>query len=94
MKEKIKIESIKLPEGVTLKETSSAVIFAREKRKAILKGTALEVTNPVVELGKRMKKYSEEEVLECHLGRIRGVVAGIKDESDLTSILTRYFRKK
>lgn len=94
MKDKIKVTGIKLPAGVTFRETSSAIIFARDKRKAILKGTALEITNPIVELGKRMKKYTEQEVLECHLGRIRGVVSGIEDEKDLANVLAKYYRKK
>lgn len=90
----IVVKDLTLPKGVEIKENKTAITFYRGDRKAVLKGKALEITNPVKDLGKRLETYSDEVIQNCHLGNIRGVIRGVKDTVDLQGILNKYFRKK
>lgn len=91
-KEANNTKQIKLPKNVELKATKSSITFARGERKAVLKSHALEITNPIKELGKRMKAYTEETIKKCHLGSIKGVINGIEDSVDLQKIIDKYFK--
>jgi hypothetical protein len=90
----IAIKQLTLPKGVELKQSKTAITFIRNGKKAVLKGHALELTNPIKELGSRVKKYSNELIEKCHLGAIRAVVPGVADTVDLQKILNKYFRSK
>jgi len=89
----IVLKEIALPTDVELREKKTATIFIRGSRKAILKGRALELTNPIKELGKRVKVYSEDVVTKCHLGSVKAVIPGVEDTVDLQKILNKYFKK-
>ena len=88
----IDISAVKLPKGVECKTTKTATSFIRNTKKAILKGRALELTNPIKELGDRVKKYSAKVIEKCHLGSVQGVLPGVKDTIDLQKILRTYFK--
>ena len=88
----IAVADLRLPKNVAMNKTKTAVTFYRGTKKAVLKGRALEVTNPIKELEKRLRKYSQDVIENCHLGSIRGVVSGIENTVDLQKILTKYFK--
>ena len=91
-KPSIDISALTLPKGVEIKTTKTATSFFRNTKKAILKGRALELTNPIKELGDRVKKYSAKVIEKCHLGSVQGVLPGVKDTVDLQKILRTYFK--
>ena len=88
----ISLNELKLPKNVEMIQKKTSVSFRRNSKKAVLKGSALEITNPIKELGSRVKRYSEDVIQKCHLGSIRGVVPGIKDSVDLQRVLNKYFK--
>jgi len=92
MSNAININSLTLPKGVEVRKTKTAVTFHRGSKKAVLKGRALEITNPIKELGKRMEKYTAEIIEKCHLGSIKAVVRGVEDSVDLQKILVKYYK--
>jgi hypothetical protein len=52
----------------------------------------LEITNPIKELGSRVKIYTEKVIEDCHLGSIKAVVPGVQNTVDLQKILNKYFK--
>jgi hypothetical protein len=92
MAEAIVIEDLVLPKGVTVEQKKSSVTFIRGEKKAVLKGRALEITNPIKELGKRVERYSDEVIVSCHLGSIKAVIRGVSDTVDLNAILKKYYK--
>jgi hypothetical protein len=90
----IVVSDLKLPAGVEVVTTKTAVRFQKGNKKAYLKGSNLEITNPLKELGKRMKAYSEQVIEKCHLGNVQAAIPAIADTVDLQKILTRYFKSK
>jgi N-acetylneuraminic acid mutarotase len=88
----INLKELTVPAGVTMTEKKTAIIFIRGEKKAVLKGKALEVTNVIKDI-KRITAYSAEIIEKCHLGSIRGVIAGVKDTADLQAILTKYYKQ-
>lgn len=70
----IVLTDIVLPKDVTMEQTKSAVKFVKGVKKAYLKGSNLEITSPLKELGKRVKQYSEKVIESCHLGSVRACV--------------------
>jgi hypothetical protein len=60
MAEAIVLSNLNLPKGVELKQGKTAISFFRGEKKAVLKGHALEITNPIKELGSRVKRYNDE----------------------------------
>lgn len=87
------LEGLTLPKDVEQINRKTATIFKRNNKKAILKGKALEITNPIKELGDRVRKYSEQEIEKCHLGSVQAVITGVKDCVDLNKILKVYFKQ-
>lgn len=88
----ITIADLSLPKGVEVKKNKTAITFVRGNKKAVLKGRALEITNPIKELGKRVERYSSEVIQNCHLGNIKAVIRGVKDTVDLQAILKKYYK--
>jgi len=88
----ITVEELALPKGVEVRKNKTAITFVRGTKKAVLKGRALEITNPIKELGKRVERYSDEVIQNCHLGNIRGVIRGVKDTVDLQGLLKKYYK--
>lgn len=89
----INIKDLTLPNGVEMAAKKTCITFTRGEKKAILKGRALEVTSALKELGDRLKVFTEEQIEKCHLGSVRGIVAGIEDSVDLNRILAKYFKQ-
>ncbi|MDD5651552.1 MAG: hypothetical protein PHF86_14250 [Candidatus Nanoarchaeia archaeon] len=92
MAESINIKDITLPKGVETRTSKTAITFIRGEKKAVLKGRALEITNPIKELGSRVKRYSDEIIQKCHLGSIKAVISGVENSVDLQKILNKYFK--
>lgn len=92
--EALTLNSINLPKNVEMIQKKSAIFFIRGERKAILKGRALEITNPIKELGSKLKIFSDEIIEKCHLGSIRGIVPKIENTIELQKILNKYFKTK
>jgi len=88
----ITVEELTLPKGVEVRKNKTAITFKRGNKKAVLKGRALEITNPIKELGKRVERYSDDVIQSCHLGNIRGVIRGVKDTVDLQGLLKKYYK--
>jgi hypothetical protein len=88
----IVIADLRLPKNVEMKENKTSVTFVRGNKKAVLKGRALEITNPIKELGKRVERYSDDVIQNCHLGNIKAVIRGVKDTVDLQGILKKYYK--
>ena len=88
----INIKELVLPKNVEVNEMKSCVQFKIGDRKAYLKGRNLELTNPIKELGVRVKHYSEEIIEKCHLGNVQGMIPSVADTIDLQKILVRYFK--
>jgi hypothetical protein len=88
----IVIADLQLPKNVEVKENKTAITFVRGSKKAVLKGRALEITNPIKELGKRVERYSDDVIQSCHLGNIKAVIRGVKDTVDLQGILKKYYK--
>lgn len=88
----IVIKDVVLPKGVEVKQSKSATTFIRGEKKAVLKGRALEITNPIKELGKRVERYSAEVIESCHLGLIKAVIRGVEGTVDLNAILKKYYK--
>lgn len=88
----IAVSDLSLPKGVEVKQSKTATTFYRGNKKAVLKGRALEISNPIKELGKRVERYSEDVIKSCHLGSIKAVIRGVKDAVDLQSILRKYYK--
>jgi hypothetical protein len=91
-KASIAIAALALPAGVEMVEKKTAITFIRGEKKAVLKGHALEVTNPIKELGARLKVYTADVIEKCHLGSVQGVINGVEDAVDLNKILAKYFK--
>jgi hypothetical protein len=92
MSNSITITDLKLPSGVEVKEMKTAISFTRGSKKAYLKGRSLEITNPIKDLGSRVKLYSKEIIAKCHLGNVQGVIPAVADVIDLGKILNKYFK--
>jgi hypothetical protein len=90
----IVINDLILPNGVAVDTTKTAVRFQKGNKKAYLKGSNLEITNPLKELGKRVKRYSTEIIESCHLGNVEACIPGISDTVDLQKIINRYFKSR
>jgi hypothetical protein len=88
----IDVSVLELPKGVEIVQKKTAITFIRGEKKAVLKGRALEITNPIKELGKRMERYSDEIIQKCHLGSVKAVVRGVNDTMDLQAILKKYYK--
>ena len=86
--------SLVLPAGVEMTITKTALKFVKGNKKAYLKGSNLEITNPSKALGTRVKMYSDEIIEKCHLGSVQAAIPGIKDTVDLQKIITRYFKSR
>lgn len=89
----ILLENLVIPTDVERVDRKTAIIFKRNNKKAILKGKALEITNPLKELGDRVRRYSTEEIERCHLGSVQAIITGVKDVVDLNKILKVYFKQ-
>jgi hypothetical protein len=92
MSTSIAIADLNLPQGVEVKEMKTAISFTKGSKKAYLKGRSLEITNPIKELGSRVKRYSEEIIEKCHLGNVQACIPAVADTVDLNKILNRYFK--
>lgn len=88
----IALDMVTLPKDVEMIKRKTATVFSRGSKKAILKGSALEITNPIKELGSRVKRYSAEVIEKCHLGSVQAVIPGVEDAVDLNKILNKYFK--
>jgi len=82
-----------VPAGVEMVAGKSAVKFVRGSKRAYLKGSMLEITNPNKKLGDRVKLYSAEVIEKCHLGTVKAAIPAIEDVVDLNKILNRYYSK-
>jgi hypothetical protein len=89
----IAVNAVTLPAGVEMIAKKTCITFVRGEKKAILKGRALEVTSVLKELGDRVKAYTGEQIEKCHLGSVRGIIAGVEDTVDLDKILAKYFKQ-
>jgi len=92
MAEALVLKGLSVPKGVEIVSKKSATIFFRGEKKAVLKGHALEITNPIKTLGDRVKVYSAKVIESCHLGSIKAVVPGIQNTVDLQKIINKYFK--
>jgi hypothetical protein len=92
-KPEINVKELALPNGVEMTAKKTCITFVRGEKKAILKGRALELTSVLKELGDRVKAFSEEQIEKCHLGSVRGIIAGVEDAVDLNKILAKYFKQ-
>ena len=90
----IVLKDLVLPANTEMKEMKTAVLFTNGVKKAYLKGSNLEITNPIKELGKRVKRYSETVIEKCHLGLVQAAISDVSDTVDLQKILNRYFKTK
>jgi hypothetical protein len=89
----IVVSDLVLPQGVEVKVMKTATSFTRGSKKAYLKGSNLEITNPTKELGKRVKAYAAEIIEKCHLGAVKAAIPAVEDTVDLQKIINRYFKK-
>lgn len=91
---KIDVNALVLPNGVEMKVMKTATRFDKNGKKAYLKGTNLEITNPIAALGSRVKRYTDEIIEKCHLGQVSAAIPAVEDTVDLQKILNRYFKSK
>lgn len=90
----VDVKAISVPKGVEIEVTKSAIKFVKGAKKAYLKGSNLEITSPLKELGKRVRRYSAEVIEKCHLGSVQACIPGVAETVDLQKILNKYFRSK
>jgi hypothetical protein len=88
------LQDLVLPQGVEVAQSKSAIKFVKGSKKAYLKGSNLEITNPIKELGTRVRRYSDEVIEKCHLGAVQACIPSVADTVDLQKILNRYFKSK
>ncbi len=88
----IVLKDIKAPANVEMKIMKSCTVFKANGKKAYLKGSNLEITSPLKELGKRVQHYTAEVIEKCHLGLVKAAIPDIADTVDLQKILNRYFK--
>ena len=91
---KIDVNALVLPNGVVMKVMKTAIRFDKNGKKAYLKGTNLEITNPIAALGNRVKRYSDVIIEKCHLGQVSASIPAVEDTVDLQKILNRYFKSR
>ncbi|MDD5649774.1 MAG: hypothetical protein PHF86_05040 [Candidatus Nanoarchaeia archaeon] len=92
-KPEIDVKELALPNGVEMTAQKTCITFVRGEKKAILKGRALELTSVLKELGDRVKVFTDAQIEKCHLGSVRGIIAGVEDTVDLNKILAKYFKQ-
>jgi hypothetical protein len=88
----ILVNQLVVPSGVEYKKNKTALTFQRGPKRAVLKGRALELSNPLKSFNARLKIYSSRAIKRCHLGSIKAVVPKVKDVVDLQKLLNKYFR--
>ena len=90
----INIAELQVPAGVEVVQGKTSIKFVKGEKKAYLKGSNLEITNPIKALGSRVKAYSAEIIEKCHLGSVQACIPSVADTIDLQKILNRYFKAK
>ena len=91
---KIDVGALVLPAGVEMTVLKTATRFDKNGKKAYLKGSNLEITNPIAALGSRVKRYSDVIIEKCHLGAVCASIPAVEDTVDLQKILNRYFKSR
>ena len=83
-----------MPAGVSMTNMKTGIKFEKGEKKAYLKGSNFEITNPTKALGSRVKVYSEAVIEKCHLGAVCAAIPAIADAVDLQKVINRYFKTK
>jgi hypothetical protein len=86
------VSGVKVPKSIEVKKMKASVTYTSETKKCCLKGTILELSHPTSNLKNRTRLVSEEFVKSCHMGKMKGYIAGIKTKDDLQEVLNKYFK--
>jgi len=79
------------PANVKVEIKKSFTKIYNDTKKSALKGTLLEFSVVVENLDPRLHILTAEEIKNGHLGTMKAILKGIKDDADLQTIINNYF---
>lgn len=85
-------KTLKLPADVEMKILGSCVKFTKGESKAYLKGRGLEVNRIPTNMEDIIQAFDAKQIEKCHLGSSLGNIPSITDNSQLETILGKYFK--